>query len=114
LISHLTEQFLAEHARQYGHSTRDGVIEVVNWKVYAVAASTRASGSRPANLGRETDRVESSTLANTTSVRRGELPMNTPMPGPLIIADEDSTTYVEDGWTAERDSEDIITLRRAP
>ena len=113
MISQLTEQFLAEHARQYGHSTRDGLIEVVNWKVYAVAASTRTSGSRPVNPRRDTAGVESSTLANATSVRRGELPMNTPIAGPLIIADEDSTTYVEDGWTAERDSEDIITLRRA-
>jgi N-methylhydantoinase A len=108
----LRERFLKEHNRQYGHASRDGSIEIVNWKVYAVAASpSRRTSQRPSSNGRD-GRSHASGLpeGGRRSYRRSELGPETPVVGPAIVADADATTFVEAGWVAIRDDADVLQL----
>ncbi|MEM9070951.1 MAG: hydantoinase B/oxoprolinase family protein [Myxococcota bacterium] len=43
---------------------------------------------------------------------REDLPIDTEVPGPLVVLDDTSTVVVDPGWTVERDSHDVLHLRR--
>jgi N-methylhydantoinase A len=116
VLEQLRESFLQEHNRQYGHASRDGTIEIVNWKVYAVAAAQASDGSAPSRSNGAAAMVTPRTTQGQAhdgkrqAFRRGEMPIGAPVQGPAIVADADATTFVEDGWTAVRDESDILLL----
>jgi N-methylhydantoinase A len=123
VIDRLRSAFLAEHRRQYGHATRDASVEVVNWKVYAVAASAAPMGE-PRQPGREPSPKGSNgpngpkgpaiaEPSSRPSLRRDDLMVGEIVRGPAIVVDVDATTYVEDGWSASRSEDDDLVLMPA-
>jgi N-methylhydantoinase A len=117
-VDRLRDAFLEEHNQQYGHASRDGIVEIVNWKVYAVATtqaeSVLGSDARPGTAKPLAYSEAQPLRVGRRSYRRSELSPNEPVQGSAIIADADATTFVEAGWVALRDEADILLLTPLP
>lgn len=99
------EAFHAQHKAEYGHVFRDSPIEIVNIRVTGIAAGPKL-GRPVVTPGGSLDRARAKTgrclfrLAgrleafDTPFYRRGLLPLDTVIPGPAIVLQEDSTTVV--------------------
>lgn len=99
------EAFHAQHKAEYGHVFRESAIEIVNIRVTGVAAGpklgrpeVKTGGSLQKALARTGrclfrigGRLES---FDTPFYRRDLLPLGTPIAGPAIVLQEDSTTVV--------------------
>jgi N-methylhydantoinase A len=115
------DHFVELHRREYGHVFADSPIEIVNIRVTGIgrmpkiAAPPPASGSLADAMLKEAPcafRVEAALeTVPTAFYRRRDLPVETPILGPAIIVQTDSTTVVPPGATASADRGGNLILR---
>jgi N-methylhydantoinase A len=114
--------FHATHAAEYGHSFPASPVELVNIRVSGIgampslgAAGTPAGGSLEAAKVRVVEclfRVgEALESFDTPVYRRSHLPVDTPIPGPAILLQKDSTTVVPPGTGARVHPTGSILIR---
>lgn len=104
------QRFHDSHAAEYGHAFEQSPIEVVNLRMTAIGASPAVDvpsyngGNLEAAHIRTRDavfRVEGKLQTFETQVyRRDALPLGTPVKGPAILLQKDSTTVVPPNATA--------------
>lgn len=99
-------RFDALHAERYGYAIEGEVIELVSFKVTAVGprpALDLAYRDEPAGSERSTRPVyvRGSGLLDAMVVHRGALAAGEVIPGPALVEEEGSTTFVEPGMTVE-------------
>jgi N-methylhydantoinase A/oxoprolinase/acetone carboxylase beta subunit len=116
-------RFHAAHRAEYGHAFPDSVVEIVNLRVTGIGA--RPKPNRP--VPRHGDGIAAATLRETSVVfavdgaaerivtpvlARERLPLATPIAGPAIVVQTDTTTVVPPGCTLVADAGGnlIITL----
>jgi N-methylhydantoinase A len=106
--------FHALHKREYGHAFTESPVEIVNIRLTGIAAVPKigrvkagTGGSLKAALvkrGRSVFRARDKLQTfDTAFYRRELLPVNTPVKGPAIILQVDSTTVVPPGCTIVAD-----------
>ncbi|WP_291295009.1 hydantoinase/oxoprolinase family protein [Elioraea sp.] len=122
-IAAALERFHAAHRAEYGHAFPDSVVEIVNLRVTGIGA--RPKPNRP--VPRHGDGLAGATLRETGVVfavdgvaermvtpvlARERLPLGTPIAGPAIVVQTDTTTVVPPGCTLVADAGGnlIITL----
>jgi N-methylhydantoinase A len=107
--------FHARHRREYGHAFPESPVEIVNIRLVGTAPvpkigrfKARSGGSlkaalvkRDRTVFRHRDRLRS---FETAFYRREHLPLETPLKGPAIILQTDSTTVVPPGATITADA----------
>lgn len=114
--------FHAAHAAEYGHAFEVSAVELVNIRASGIgempslgATGRPAGGSLEAAKVRMLDcvfRVGETLESFATPVyRRGDLPVDTPIPGPAIFLQKDSTTVVPPGSEARVHPTGSILIR---
>jgi N-methylhydantoinase A len=117
------DRFGELHRVEYGHVFPDSPVEIVNIRVTGIGRMEKISAPRPPEGGTVAAALvktapcafrvgsELETLA-TPFYRRDALPLDTPVAGPAIILQTDSTTVVPPGATvsADRGGNLILTL----
>ena len=114
--SAIYETFLAAHERVYGHSTRVPA-KIVNLrtvhKSFAGAVATHAvAAPEPRRPGTRTIQAGGD-MVQAAIWRRGAIAAGRVIPGPAIVEQADTTTFVESGWTARLSAGDALLLERA-
>ncbi len=113
------EAFHALHQRRYGHARRRHEVELVTLRVRAVGkvahpvevpaapatAPPPAEGERPVRFGG--NRMQAGLY------RRSRLAPGHRLPGPVIVADSGSTTWVPPGWRLKVDDWGNLCLEPA-
>lgn len=113
LVARLRDAFHATHAKAYGHAAESDEVELVNVRVTgrlprsgSISRATAAADRRPACrtvwLGPRAGRH----LAPV--VDRADL--RTPLVGPALVEEYDTTTVVPPGWTARLDEQNTIVM----
>ena len=111
VTAHLRGRFLEEHERSYGHASLSEQIEVVNWKVFAVAESEASSlieraperdGGRIEPVSNRSVRLGGH-LVTIPTFERDDLRSGDVVHGPAVIAEMDATTFVHEGFRAVLD-----------
>ena len=110
-------RFHKQHHAEYGHAFADSVIEIVNLRVTGFGPrpklgkppAPQQGGSMAAALVHRRPVVfkgaDGKPIApDTPFLRRDLLPTDTPIPGPIIVLQTDSTTVVPPGSTITADS----------
>jgi N-methylhydantoinase A len=113
LVTRLRDVFHATHAKSYGHAAESEEIELVNVRVTgrlprsgSISRTTASVDRRPASrtvwlgpgLGRHAAPV----------VDRADL--RTPLVGPALVEEYDTTTVIPPGWLARLDEQDTIVM----
>jgi N-methylhydantoinase A/oxoprolinase/acetone carboxylase beta subunit len=111
------DAFLAAHARVYGHSTSVPA-KIVNLRTvhqaFVGSVATGASSSQASSRPPATRIIRVVTGPVEAMVwQRAGIPPETSVPGPAIIEQADTTTLVEQGWTARVTTGDALLLERA-
>ena len=103
------ERFDAQHAQLTGHSAPDEHVEIVNYRLTAVAAVPHVSISSPftssgsveaARLGTRQTTIEGEQPVTTALYDRTKLPPDAQIDGPAILLQNDATTVVGTGQRA--------------
>jgi N-methylhydantoinase A len=114
----MVEAFTQEYKRIYGLAIPDVPVEVVTWRVSAVAAAASVepvAGSggeageqrtRPARFGRTADAVDTAVVPRT-SLRPGDR-----LDGPVLVEERETTAVVRPGWEATVLPDGAIVARR--
>jgi N-methylhydantoinase A len=105
LPEELARRFHAAHEQVYGYAMRDQPIETVFLAASAVARSASLELPPPPaaeNVGAQTRAVFAGAegWVDATIVRRAGLASGDTLPGPAVVEEVDSTTYVPAGFTA--------------
>ncbi|TNE44396.1 MAG: 5-oxoprolinase, partial [Sphingomonadales bacterium] len=103
----LAARFATEHRLRFGYSDAEGQIIVE-------ALSVEASGL-PGSFDADALTLETGTVAAAGQwpvYHRGQIKPGEAIPGPALVIDPGSTTFVEPGWSAERAAEGSIVLTR--
>lgn len=120
LLDDLIAVFEAEYARLFSRSVPDMKIEVMNWSMVASTqpatasaandatshTAANATGSRSLAIGQQNARVEAATHW------RQDLKPGDEIPGPALIVEPQTTTYVSPAFTARIDDCLNIVMRR--
>jgi len=120
-ISELARLFSAEHKRAYGFLLDSEPVELMSLRVVARQKRSHAkslqalgrldpSGHDHASRRRKAYFGPAEGWVMTPIVRRGSL-SNSPMRGPVIVEDYDSTTVVPPGFTVRRDAAGNLLIR---
>lgn len=127
LEASVIEQFWADfheaHQLEYGHSFRERPIEIANIRVVGVAPMPMIGApSVTGGESLEAARVRSGTCLfrvggalqpfDVPYLMRDRLPLDTPIAGPAILLQRDTTTVVPPGWTGVRESTGNVVLTR--
>jgi N-methylhydantoinase A len=124
-LEHMEEvwaAFHAAHAAEYGHSFEASPVELVNVRVSGIgrmpglgAAGKPSGGSLDAAKVRVLDCVfrtgKGLETLKTPVYRRSGLPVETPIHGPAVFLQKDSTTIVPPGWVARVHATGSILIR---
>jgi N-methylhydantoinase A len=121
-LTQVFEAFHRQHEGEYGHCFRESPIEIVNVRVTGVGGMPRiarpavaagpALGAAQIKAGRCVFRVGGTLETfDTAFYRRDRLPLETPVPGPAVVLQKDSTTVVPPGWQAVADRAGSLILR---
>jgi N-methylhydantoinase A/oxoprolinase/acetone carboxylase beta subunit/N-methylhydantoinase B/oxoprolinase/acetone carboxylase alpha subunit len=103
------ERFDTQHAQLTGHSAPDEHVEIVNYRLTAVAAVPHVSISSPfapdgsvddAYIGTRQTFIEGEQAVTTALYDRAKLPPNAQIDGPAILLQNDATTVVGTGQRA--------------
>jgi N-methylhydantoinase A/oxoprolinase/acetone carboxylase beta subunit len=116
------DRFGELHRAEYGHVFPDSPIEIVNIRVTGIGLMAKIAVPRPPESSRLADalvrtgpcafRVDGGLKTLPTPFyRRDALPLDTPIAGPAIILQTDSTTVVPPGATAQADRGGNLILR---
>ena len=102
-------RFDADHAQLTGHSAPGEHVEIVNYRLTAVAAVPHASITSPfatggtlagARAGERQTWIDSEVPVTTLLYDRAKLPPNAEIDGPAILLQNDATTFVGAGQRA--------------
>jgi N-methylhydantoinase A/oxoprolinase/acetone carboxylase beta subunit len=108
------EAFHRLHEAEYGHAFRQSAIEIVNIRLAGVGRMPKI-GKPAVTHGRALDEARVKTgrcvfrvdgrlqTFDTAFYQRHLLPLDTPIAGPAIVLQVDSTTVVPPGWSASAD-----------
>jgi N-methylhydantoinase A len=96
-VAAITQSFHEGHRTRYGHAVPDEVVEVVGYRLIAVAPSPLHK-IRPAPAG---DRVRTARARGYHA--RHELEPGAAIAGACVVEEPTATTFVPDGWTARVD-----------
>ena len=124
-LEHMEEvwaAFHAAHAAEYGHSFESSPVELVNVRVSGIgrmpglgAAGKPGGGSLDDAKVRVLDCVfrtgKGLETLKTPVYRRSGLPVDTPIHGPAVFLQKDSTTIVPPGWVARVHATGSIIIR---
>ncbi|MSO73910.1 MAG: hydantoinase/oxoprolinase family protein [Alphaproteobacteria bacterium] len=114
--------FHDQHKHEYGHFFAESPIEIVNIRVTGIGGMPKI-GKPEVSAGRSVEaalvkRGQSAFRMNgvlgtydTAYYRRELLPLETPIAGPAIILQRDTTTVVPPGWSAVADKGGNLILR---
>jgi N-methylhydantoinase A len=118
----LREAFHVLHESQHGHSARDGVVEVVSYRLRAKIntpkvnmqskAQAPASGNEMPEAKREV-RFGSAESILTPVFRRADLMRAGARSGPAVVVQFDATTVIPRGWTARADETGNVIVERS-
>ena len=115
-IAGLPARFAAEHRKRFGWDVPGEPVELVTFRVQARGAlpeltlPTLPPGGRasPGNRRIFTAGGE----VDAPLWRRGDLGAGDRLPGPCIVAGEESTTVIDEGWEAEVSPHGVLVARR--
>jgi N-methylhydantoinase A len=108
----LTERFHDRHMRTYGHIAEGELVEIVSYRVRAVVDMPKYTPSAPQDAtatGADTGHAAARPVYSggqwhdAMVVRRDTITTTTSMPGPVIVEQPDTTTFVPPGWRLTRD-----------
>jgi N-methylhydantoinase A len=109
--------FLSEYDRAYGQAPKDRVIEIVTLRVRRIGRA--AAIELPDALDRQHGSEESIELVDDsgTSVRafavpRSQFDSGVARSGPLLVIDDEATTYIPPSWSARRADHGTLVLER--
>jgi len=121
-IDALRAAFDREYARVYDRPVPGSDVEVLSYAVTVATEPSPASSLLPlppgAGRGEATPRTQSvrdtatGQVAEWTVRDRSSLPPGAAIPGPAIIAEDETSTLVAPGWTATPDERGYLHLRR--
>jgi N-methylhydantoinase A len=118
----LREAFHLLHEAQHGHSARDGVVEVVSYRLRARIrtskvnwqANAEAPAAAPHALEAKRDvRFGSNEGVRTPVMHRRHLLGAGSCSGPAVIVQFDATTVVPGGWVARADGSGNVIVERS-
>jgi N-methylhydantoinase A len=96
-VAAAVDAFHDAHRVRYGHAVRDEHVEVVGFRLIAVAPSPlRAVRPAPGRRGAAAPRAAG-------YHPRRELDAEDRLAGPCVVEEPTATTYVPEGWTARVD-----------
>jgi len=108
-LREIRTRFDAQHAQLTGHAAPDEQVEIVSYRVTAVAAVPQVSLSSPfaaagtiagARLGDRQTYIEGEQPVTTALYDRTKLPPNAEIDGPAILLQNDATTVIGTGQRA--------------
>lgn len=109
-VGALVELFHTEHERTYGHAARDEQVEIVSYRVRAVVEMPTF---RPEEVAAELTAPAEPTVARQVYVdggwqrarvvMRSTLAPGAALPGPVLVEQPDTTTFVPPGWRVVAD-----------
>src|SRR5207237_888928 len=112
-----TDRFLREYERQFHSVTRDIAIEIATLRVrgtrHAVRPDTPFRGATGAPRWGRRSVVTRTARVEARVARREQLPAGTRLAGPMVLTQEDTTTWVPPGWDVEVDSLGNLALERS-
>jgi N-methylhydantoinase A/oxoprolinase/acetone carboxylase beta subunit len=121
-LNALHEVFHSVHEEKHGHSARDGVVEVVSYRLRARIVTSKvslqtnvqlpASRGNVAEIARDV-RFGSLPPVATTVVSRADLMREGSRNGPVVIVQFDTTTVIPRGWAARADITGSLIVERS-
>src|SRR5690606_10324337 len=115
----LLEGFHALHQRRYGHSSHHRPVQLVTLRFRARLprdpvpdVQLGAGTADPSGALANTRRVYLGSWEDVPVYNRGRLLAGNVIPGPAIVEQEDSTTLVSKGWTAEVHESGTLVITR--
>ena len=118
----LRESFHLLHEEKHGHSARDGVVEVVSYRLRArvntqkVNLQTNAEAppvGRNQVEGKRDIRFGSAAAVSTPVITRADLMRVGSCTGPAVIVQFDTTSVIPGGWIAQSDVSGNVIVRRS-
>jgi N-methylhydantoinase A len=116
-VAALVEHFHQVHGRRYGHSEAGRPVQLVTIRL--TVAKPRPAIALPridvdASLpAHEREIVEGGKVVTATFRHRRRLAVGEKLPGPAVIEDDTSTTFVPSGWVADVDTHTNLILERS-
>lgn len=117
-VARIAEAFHREHERIYGHADRDARVDAVALRMIVVGESAKpALPEQPHRTGRAVPCAEIDVLLDATRRRvalhrRADLVHGMEFDGPCVIAQDDTTTVVPDGFAGSVDRFGNLILTR--
>lgn len=121
VVASVTERFHAEHDREFGYHVLGEPVQVLTAGVTAVARRLAGDGIRPPAAGgssvaepkaRRAVVFDDGVELHVPVFDRSALPTGTPVDGPAVIEEFDSTTLVPPGYRFEVVEMGVLRLRR--
>ncbi|MBL8698511.1 MAG: hydantoinase/oxoprolinase family protein [Alphaproteobacteria bacterium] len=124
-IADAFDAFHALHRREYGHHFAQSAIEIVNIRLVGTTGAPALGRPAPPTGGSLAEAlVRTGTCSfrvdgvledhSTTFLLRDKLPLDTPIPGPAIVLQMDSTTVVPPRHALQADRGGNLVIRRIP
>ena len=108
--------FHRRHHERYAHSRPDAAVEIVVARLVASVAQPPVADVRPPAAGRPTPRpvkvVVDGKVRSARVFRRVDLPVGFRARGPLLVVQDDATTWAPPGWRMEVDQKAALVLER--
>lgn len=115
-IAGAVRAFHRRHHERYAHSRPEAAVEVVVARLIASLDQPPLPRVEPPVGGRPASRrapvVVDGQVKSARVFRRAELPVGFGARGPLLILQEDATTWVPPGWRAQVDDQAALVLER--
>jgi N-methylhydantoinase A len=120
-LDELRESFHSLHEERHGHAARDGVVEVVSYrlrariktrKVTLQAAAKLPAGAPGRPVTQRDVRFGSAPAVSTPVTTRAELMRTGSCEGPALVVQFDTTTLLPEGWTARPDAHGNLVVAR--
>jgi len=120
-LEELATTFHAEHRRLYTYDLPSAPIELVNLRVTAIGALPKRAEPAPASTGgaptalrgRRQVYFRGTGFTDTPCYGRDDLPPGTPLAGPAIVDQDDTTVLVTPGFRARMDRAGNLIVERA-
>jgi N-methylhydantoinase A len=98
------QAFDRAYERQYGHSSPEGRVEVVNLRLAAIGRLQRPPTPDPSIVPRQVDRTRKVYFDGremaTTVIQRDQIALGEVISGPAIIEEATATTLLPPNWQA--------------
>jgi N-methylhydantoinase A len=115
-IAGAVRAFHQRHQERYAHSRPDAGVEIVVARLIASVEQPAIPDVRPHSRGRPKSRpvqvVDDGESKTARMFRRDELPEGFRARGPLLVVQEDATTWAPPGWRVQVDEHAALVLER--